>query len=399
MRVSTYKKLYAWAIMLSPIIFQYSIANVVDLDIIAMLLVVAIGLIGKAKISGRTGGVLKSDIAIYLIYVAVVTVANLLVGVKYSAAFDIVMRCGRYCLFLYFVLIRNADYFDYNVAMRIYRRIVYVACAYIVIQSIVYYATGVVLPSKIGGNDTSVYIEGFGRLGSFYSEPASLSYAIIPFLVCSLFGPRYENNNKWIDALVVSVTIILSTSGQGVICLIAVWLIWAANGLVAGRIRFTRFLGILIIIGVFVWLARTPIISFTLGRVNNVGQNGAVSARINGYSSLKLLNPVQLIFGTGYGNYIVKNIYNIDTSFEYIYYSSLAEQLFTTGIIGTLLIVVLFIKRYRQSHTWVRVLIIATLILALGGAPLSAPSIPLYFSLVFSKQGSRENNMVPSKQF
>lgn len=380
MKVSTYKKLYAFVIMIGPVVCQYSIANVMELDIVAMLIVMLIGF--SAGI--RSKGVQRNEITLLIIYTATVTLCNLLFGSQYAEVQDIILRCGRYCLIMYFVLLKNIDYFDYGIALKYYRKIVYFAFLYIVIQAFAYYTMGIVLPNKIGENTSNLYVEGFGRLRSFYSEPAALSYGILPFTACSLFGPKYEDKNMMVDAIVSSVAIILSTSGQGNIGLAAIWVIWLIIWLRQKKISHSRFAIMLIIIAAAVYLVGSPIVGFTFGRVNSLGQGGAISARASGYTSLSVLNTMQHVFGTGYGNYIVRNDYGINTLYSYIYYSSLADYLFTTGIIGTFMLIVIFIKRFHRSELNVKILIVVTLILSLGGAPLSGANIPLYFSLIFS---------------
>lgn len=382
---ATYKKIYALVVVLGPILSQYSI-GAIELDLIAMLLVMMIGILGRAKSKGG----LNTSIIIFLIYVVIETIFNLIGGTHYSETTDIILRSGRYCLYIYFVLLKNLGYFDYSIVFKYYRKVVYLAFAYILIQAAAFYATGLVLPNKIGGSAAALYTASVGRFRSFYSEPAALAYGIIPFTVCSLFGPKYEKSkNMLIDAVISSGAIILSTSGQGVICLTAVWGMWLIISFKSARITAPRLLLMMIILLAVAVLAGSPIINYTIGRANSIEQNGAIAARISGYSSLRLLSKMQLLFGAGVGNYIVKNAYNIKTVFSSIYYSTIAEYLFTTGIIGTSIFVSAFVTRYRGSSINVKVLILATLILSFGGAPLSGAFIPLYLSLIFS--GSEEH--------
>lgn len=382
MKTTTYKKILAMVVVISPIISQYSIGGIIDFDMIAMAFVILLGYIGRI----HSNNALRAHITVFLLYIVIETGINLLVGIRYSRTIDIILRCGRYCVYSSFILLKSIDYFDYKTMLRYYRAVVYLAFAYILIQTIVYYTTGITLPNKIGGTTSSISVEGVGRLRSFYSEPAALSYGLLPFTVCSLFGPRYkEKNNMIIDAIVSTAAVVLSTSGLGNICLAAVWLIWIILGLKNRRITHGRLVLLIILLLAFALVARFPIVAYTFSRVNTMGQNGAISARINGYLSLKSLRTMQLVFGTGFGNYMVRNEYNMNTLFAYIYYPTLAEHLFTTGIIGTVLFLNIFVKRFRHSNVYGKMLIIATIILSIGGAPISGAFLPLYFALIFAE--------------
>ena len=248
-----------------------------------------------------------------------------------------------------------------------------------------YYGAGITLPHKIGGSaiQRGAWTE-IGRLRSFFSEPAAFGYAMIPFVVCSLFGHSYKDrDSRLFDAFFVSAAIALSTSGQGTICVAAVWIIWIIRQILRGELSTNALFSIVLaVVGAYL-LAQTSIMEFSIGRITDTGRYGAVNARATGYQTLTLLGPINLIFGTGYGNYVVENIYGLDVPYQYVNYSSLAEYLFTTGVVGTIILVSVLGRRLRGSQPYVRALLFATLLLSLSGCPLAGTYIPLYFSFVF----------------
>lgn len=388
MKITTYKKLYALIVVLVPVLYQYSIAGgLLDFDVIAMLLIFSLGVLGRIKSYVEY----KNEFWLIIIYTIVVTLFNVLMGRHYSDTVSIIMRTGRYCVYMYIVLIKNIDMFDYKIAMNVYKKVAYLAAFYIVLQTIAYYGAGITLPNTIGGSTAQVYsITGqqVGRLRAFYSEPAAMAYAMLPFVACSLFGEQWQEKDRRVqDAVVVTGAIILSTSGQGIVCAIAVWVMWVAQQLFLKRMSAKRGLEILVLIVIAVIVARSSIMEFALGRVANLDSTGAVSARASGYRTFSLLSPIQWIFGTGYGNYVTENLYGLNVPYRYVNYSSLAEYIFTTGIVGTIMLFTFFVKRFRRGKAYVRVLFVVIAILSLSGSPLTGNFIPIYLSLAFCRQG------------
>ena len=358
-----------------------------DFDVIAMLFIFSLGVLGRIKSYVEY----KNEFWLIILYTILVTVFNLLMGRHYSDTVSIIMRTGRYCVYIYIVLIQNIDLFDYKIVMNVYKKVAYLAAFYIVLQAIAYYGAGITLPNTIGGSTASVYsITGqqVGRLRAFYSEPAAMAYAMLPFVTCSLFGEQWQDRDRRIqDAVVVTGAIVLSTSGQGIVCAIAIWVMWVAQQLFTKRMSAKRALEIFLLIVMAIIIARSSIMEFALGRVTNMDSTGAVSARASGYKTFSLLSPIQWIFGTGYGNYVTENLYGLDVPYKYVNYSSLAEYIFTTGIIGTFLLIAFFVKRFKRGKTYVKALFVVTAILSLSGSPLTGNFIPIYLSFAFCRQG------------
>lgn len=382
MRIKTYQKIYIWTIFLIPILYQYSLpGGIIDFDVVAMIFIFLLTIIGRIKSQNNC----CHEFMILMVYVVLCTACNLFFGYHYSDTFSIIMRAGRFCLYLYIVLIRNVDLFDYDYAMKTYKKIVYLATIYIIIQTVFYYGAGITLPNRIGTSSVvSASGQEIGRLRGFFSEPAAMAYALVPYVVCNLFETNEElENSSFRDAIVGTIGIVLTTSGQGVLCIAIVWGIWLFRSMVKGKISKKNLVFIIIAIISIVYLSKSPIISFTFGRVADTSSTGAVSARKSGYVTLQLLNFFQLLFGTGYGNYVTENIYGLNVPYRFVNYSSIAEAFFTTGIVGSFLLVKPIFSRFIYSNERIKVLIVALFILSLGGCPLTGNYFPIYLSLIF----------------
>ena len=393
MRLSTYKKIYAFAVLLTPILYQYSLfGGVLDLDVIAMLVVFVLGLIGHIKNSRRY----IIDALLIIVYIIVVTSINALLGPRYSSLSNMILRTSRYCLYLFIVLIRNLDCFEYEFGMKVYRVIAYMAFIYVVIQAVFYFGFRIVLPNKIGqpvqaviGWETEMTN---ARPRAFFSEPSALAYSLVPFIVCSLFGKPYmKKDRRELDAIITSLAVFISTSGQGIICVMVIWICWISYLFVQNKVTKYKLLEILFIIGIAVIFLVSPIFQIASDRILDApGKFGAVTARTSGYKTLVLLTPLQSFFGTGYGNYITKNTYGLILPYETVFYSSAAELIFTTGIVGLLLFLGLLAKGFIRGTAVSRMIIISIGILMISGSPLSGSFIPLNLSFALCLDCTRD---------
>ena len=377
---SKFQKIYMLCIILLPVLAEYNVyGGLIDLDVIVMMLLLITATVKTQKFKSP-----YIKITLFFIGYTIITVCiNIMFSTMYSSEISIILRSGRYCIYLFVCMIIGYNIFDYKTAMRIYRTIAYLALFYIVLQTVFFYGAGITLPNKIGASTVSA-VEEVGRLRAFYSEPADMAYSILPFIACSLFGPKYtERDTRQRDAILISVAIVLTTSGQGLICLIVIWAFWLINNIVKGHLNKRVVIQVLIITIVVLVFYRIGLLNYILGRATNTDSTGAISARASGYVTLDLLNMSQSIFGTGYGNYVTLNIYGLDVPYAYVNYSSVAEYLFTTGIVGTISMFGFLIKRLFKGKAVSRILVIAVLVLALGGCPLSGKYLPLYFSFIF----------------
>lgn len=380
-KTTFYQKFYMWLIVLLPVLALYKIGPL-DLDVVAMILFFVVSLYIKGVVRVTPIG---KYIFFLICYIVVVAVANIACGTKYSPTSDIILRAGRYCLYLFIVFFFGNECVDYKQLMRCYRVVAYAATIYVIIQTLAFYGAGITLPNRIGGTASAAQVE-VGRLRSFYSEPAVMSYSLVAFIACSLFGERFRDNGKSssFDAVFVSAGIILSTSGQGILATGVIWGLWV---LIRIKNRDFKVKDLLLIVGIAAVIAvlyRVGILEYALDRAGNTNEGGTVDARMSGYESLRLLSPMQRIFGSGFGNFVVENTFGLDVVYQFVNYSSLAEFLFTLGIVGTLLWVGFFWYVFRKGNTCTKVLTVAMIGLSMGGCSMSGLFFPLWLTLMCS---------------
>lgn len=377
-------KLYMLILALLPVFSQYQVGPL-DLDVVMMLVFFAIYIFSSPTITIASLG---KPIVLMLGYILVITGINLLVGELFSPKSDIFLRMGRYCLYLMVVFLIGNDHVNYTDLMRLYRIVAISASVYIILQAIFYYGAGIKLPNRIGGSSVSDNLTDVGRLRSFYSEPAELGYNLTPFVACCLFGAPFKKNSSKgneLDALLVSVGIVLSTSGQGIACIALVWAIWFISRIFKQGITLREALLVGAAIIAVVVLYSTGILEFALGRADDTSEGSAVSARASGYVTFTLLSRLQRLFGSGFGNYVVENIYDLDIYYKVANYSSIAEFIFTLGIFGTAIWVFFFLFIYRKGPACSKVLILALLFLSILGCPMTGKHFPLWLTLICSQ--------------
>lgn len=373
-------KLYAWLLFLIPVLTQYPVGPL-DLDVV-LVAVFFLAYILTHRILYVNK--LNRQILLILSYILIITVINLVIGRKFSPTFDMIVRTTKFCLYLFVVFFIGNEEVTYESLMRVYRIIAYAATIYVIIQTIAFYGAGITLPNKIGGSAQSNRVE-VGRLRAFYSEPAAMAYATVPFIICSLFGKKYREGrlNNLFDAFFVSVGIVLSTSGQGILAIGVAWAIWVLLRFKDGGFRQAKELLLLVsVIAAIVILYKVGILKFALERATNTGETGTVSARTSGYATLELLSPLQRIFGAGYGNYVVENTYGLGVFYDVVNYSSIAQFLFTQGIAGTILWVVFFAYIFYKGNACTRVLVLVLLFMSVGGCPMLAILCPIWLTLM-----------------
>lgn len=391
------KNFSIWLLILLPVLNIYQVGSL-DLDVILMLAFAVAYVLTNQVISISPMGMRIIGFSFYILGISAI---NILLGVKYAYASDILLRSFKFCFYLLVLFMLFSEYLTYENIMKVYRIVAYAAAFYLFLQTVFFYGAGITLPSRFGSSQTAANYS-IGRLRSFYSEPAALAYSLIPLIACSLFGPQTITSKKSLtDAVVVSIAIVLSTSGQGILAAAFLWAIW-----VLVRIKENRFtpqdLAILvtILLATFV-LYRTGILKYALDRAGDTSEHSTIAARSSGYRTLEVLTPLQLIFGAGYGNHIVEDVLASGKLYETVNYSSLAQFLFSLGIVGTLLWFGFFVRLYRNGNLCVRMLILTLLLLSIGGAPTLPIVFPTWLALMCVQlpagQFSRSPEDLPSE--
>lgn len=385
------KKAYTILIVCFPILSIYrSPISAVDLGTFLMCTLGAIVLFLK-----RGEIQYKKIILSLIIYVMTITIISIFSAPLYASTFSILVRMFRLVILLGIFMFCDKEYFDLNYGMKLLQKITIIASIYLILQFLIYTVSGYILPSFIPGltklegiayrSTLSAYAR-FYRPTSFFLEPSSFVYFASLMLVCSLFLENYfVLEYKEITAVLITIAILLSTSGQGFIVISVTWGVWCVSFLFHGNLnrkRMIKIFGVLIgIITIIPVIMRSEIVNRTLGRifVEDPNSMSAIDARSGGYEMFNSLSIFRKIVGMGFGNLP-----------DNVYFSSIADILFTLGIIGLFIVLVLYFDLFLHGKLFQKMLCVVSIVLMVGGGLFTATYLLFYLPFITCRRFSKE---------
>ena len=323
---------------------------------------------------------LPRTLSVLLVYTFFTTILGL-TGYLYSEPVNILLRMFKYLVVMIIMIgFGFPTYFDEQIFLKYLKRASVIAVGYAMIQSVCYFLSGISLPGTFGptkvdytpdentvGAASSV-LEYFYRPTSFFYEPSHAAYFMCPFLCYILFVNKDLSEKKIrYTAIFMSLGILVTTSGQGLVALVTCWSIWTLKELKKFNIK-AIFLLVLAIVFIILNFDVYRIVE----RVITTDEYSGIDARKGGYDIMKETSIFKLILGFGYGNYD-----------QTIYYSSLAEIITCTGIIGFLLTLNMYLCIYLKGVKFQKVLVIISFLLMAGGGIFTACYLCQYLPLLF----------------
>ena len=312
---------------------------------------------------------------------------------------DILIRIIRRVFYYGVAVLFSSTYFQYDSGGKLIVKIGVFSSLYLMLQYILYYSLGYVLKGFIpffpiyhenyASIDYSNIFKVMYRPTSILLEPAHASrYICIP-LIISLFDEKINFKRRNLISILMSVAIVMTTSGSGIICVITIWLIYFLKLLINvvrnGKLKKSYLLLILIfpIIALLVMkssIAQNAILRIKNSDLSNV--NTAGGARFRGFASYFALPMLNKIFGMGYGNI---NDFGLST-----WFSGASYMLYGCGIIGFIICIIVFLKIYKKLNniTGKVLLLIWFILFFIDDSFMSHVSV-LYFCII----GSSNNKL------
>lgn len=317
-------------------------------------------------------------LGILLLYTFATTLPALIgFNTNYSERTIILLRMMRFVLLIIIMIgFGYSNYYDERKYTKVFKVVAVFVSLYAVLQSIVFRFTGVKLRNIFGqerggaifsstlGEYESVY-----RPPSIFLEPSSVTYFLTPILCYVLFSDNNTSTKRIIISLTISAGILVSTSGQGLLVVVICWGIWGLS-----RLRSLSLGGVFfLLVSIFI-ISQNFDLGYTISRITTDDAVNAIDARSEGYELVKGMNPGSFVFGNGYGNYD-----------ESVYFSSFAEILFCTGVLGLILVLLFFLWIFIKGVAYQKVLVISCIILMLGGGIYTATYLCLYLPLLLPR--------------
>lgn len=306
-----------------------------------------------------------------------VNLSNLLIGIVRLSFHFILIILGVNSLF------------NISFAIRIFKYIGIFATLYLCIQFAAYYLFGKILPWIIpflnvyqdgyGSIDFTNFFNDFYRPYSFFLEPGFYVQFILPLLVIMLLNDKYYD---MFTSVFISIGIILSTSGQGLMILPLIWGFFIFNRYRKNIWKFS--VGTFLCL-IFLYIFKdNSIISRSFDRLFG-GENAS--------SHLRIFQPLQMFSGLPTFNQIMGIGYNnIATVFGATYLNSFGFLLISVGVVGSTLyflyIITLFFRLKLLASKLI--LIIFVILLFVSGIVTSGSTV-FYFSILISLNLSQNN--------
>ena len=378
---SSMRKLFSVSVAILPLIMVYkSPIPGVDLGTfwILCISVFLIPNIQSFKLPKNT------PLLLFVFYTIVSTLVSMLFqyNINYSL---ILLRMFKYVILIFFIIFLYYEkYFDFEIAIKTLKIVTLLAVSYIIIQKITYHLTGIILPrgflnlitvDSYSKNDYVQIAKTFYRPTAFFIEPASFVQYAILYLTYSIFGWSKQpiiHNIK--HSIYITIGIILSGSGQGLILLLVVWGLWFLKRVVPVRPDVKKliiFISVIAMMSMIIpVLMDTPVVAKNLDRIfdrQSFGLGYAGIARTQTYTYVYELKGIFKLIGMGYGNV------PLDT-----YFPSLAYTLYCSGIVGGILLLCFFINMYLKTVYFQKAFVIVYAILIIGSTAFFAINICFY---------------------
>ena len=290
---------------------------------------------------------------------------------------------------------------------RTYANIAYVIIAIMGLQVVIYYCFGIgmsfMLPlpldesyAMIEGtlgvhlNEASGYLNSFA---SVFSEPSHCALYITPLLAIEL------TRNKINRALVVSLAMIATTSGNGIICCGIMWLFFAIINEKSTRgKKVIQIFGISLLIATgYLLLNKTDYGKiFSILFVNTTGSSYTKAGfRIyRGFAIFANLPFINKIIGIGYRSITsAYNVLHLDTIFDKANYgmeytNTIAQIMINFGLVGLSLFCAFFINAYKNCNYCGKMVLISLIAYAFSSSIFNDPIWILYIVYVISSRNA-----------
>ncbi|HEL1642235.1 hypothetical protein [Streptococcus suis] len=379
-------KLYTWALVLLPLVSIYGISEInLDFGTLALLLLLPFVINEQGKI------VLEKRIVfpwlLYAIYIVISLYFPTIFGKEtYLTNGSMYVRAFKNILYIFILILStsrgiiNKDYF-----VQIYLKITKICTYYIFIQAALYYTIRFNLPGYI---NIMLVAEGYGerldvtsfslfRPTSLFYEPAHFFEYVVIGVIIYLFRYKETPKNDIFNAIFLALGIVLSTSGMGILTIAGIFGFWLLQQL--SRTKFIRvrkeifFLTVIGLIAVAFFL-QSGFGQSVLSRLFDTGTNySALDGRTEIYERIFSFDTGRVLLGSGYGNVL-----------EHYFYPSWAFSLWCLGIMGSSVIVILYLLAYFQSRvTIAKIIVLVNFMLCFVSTLFMGKNLLLYFLFVY----------------
>lgn len=363
------------------VINKYSIGKLITFFLCAYVALSSYNLIGSVTL-GDTILILLSIVAFFFtrrfckvkgllplwIYIAIQTLVLVLMDVPYATPLPTFNKFIRLCM-MYFIVMIATDIIDRRLFYRVYWMVSAIAIGCVVIQAIQIWVlhsnmTIMVPFYEYAAKDQTILLNS-QRPCAFFLEPQHLCSFLLPLLVIEVKKQRY------LTAGILTFTILLSSSTQGLVCAGVVWMFFiAADGNIRLRSRIAMITVVIAFVITFVYS------NLFVGAIDKI-QSGTFENNIRIFRAFDVFMEMPLkdkIIGIG-----MKDINNYlaysgvcsrwlmsEMSPAHNFISSFMGNFVEFGILGGLLYIVMLIRMFIGSNSTGKGLVVLIVVSALS---------------------------------
>lgn len=383
--ISKSRKAYTWALALLPMLSLYGIQSIgIDIGTILVLLCLGTYMACNGKL------IVRADFKCWYFYVMYILISLFFPvieggtgGLTRSA---LIARAVKNIIYIFILIVSTSgNVVEYNYYKKVYLFLAKLSSYYIILQAVFYYGLNWIIPGYI---NKFLMVQEYGdrlsqknflmyRPTSLFYEPSHYFEFVVIALIIYLFENRAISRKNLIDAVIITAGILASTSGMGIITIVIIWALWIFHRLIRSyaktmesRALFIIF--IFLISGIF--FLQTGYAHSILNRLftSDVNTYSATDARTGVYREILNEEIFDLVLGNGYGN--------VESNF---YYPSWAFNLWCLGLIGTTIILCIYIK-YFISCTRIdtKIILFVNAFLCMGTTLFMGKNMLLYFTFI-----------------
>lgn len=288
-----------------------------------------------------------------------------------------VMEAGQAVIFCVLVIAVAGGCFSTKYYIRVVTVVSAFASACIIVQYLCYYLLGrhiQMVPTGLLLDKSSQWILGaqtgragitgimtkFYRPSAFFLEPSHMFIFMFIPLTLLMFAPNQSRKERWLSIL-ISVGIVFSTSGMGIVTVIALWLLYLGKRKGLHR-RFsikkllqpkTLFFFMLAGVGLIVLYLEVPFFQNSINRIIGSGADysNAIEGRVARGNEL-VSRQSGMAFLIGVGDTLAGITFNM---------SGFNETIYLYGIIGVFISYSFYVHglfKLKNSYFWICVIII-----------------------------------------
>jgi hypothetical protein len=314
------------------------------------------------------------------------------------------------------ILFGISGVFDYQFGVRVYVITSWILTIFLAVQIVLFYLFRIPLDLKIPILQLSEIYErafnylnfssgvtGYVRFSSLFSEPAHYAHYVLPFLCMKLLGYQNLVRKNFIHAVIITIFIIISASGNGIV---TASIIWATYFLIKGKRNLITkaayiLIGAIAFFVIYQILLNFTFFSETVSRLFLSSGNAASKADYRIYRGFAVWFDTPLIyqiFGAGYKNgEALINYFSIFTKYDISgvnleYFNVISQILIYSGVIGIFLYALMFYKFYKQNDICGKLMVVVLLSLCFSSSIFMETTWLLYLVLIYAGIINNKNN-------